>query len=70
MKSIIIIVSFSDHDAKDGERLPLAIKDMGPCEMFPTTLSHNPNGRYLSYVLRVKRTTVFIHCCVPPAVFS
>ena len=35
-----------DHDAKDGERLPLAIKDMGPCEMFPQTLSHNPNGRY------------------------
>ena len=36
-----------DHDAKDGERLPLAIKDMGPCEMFPQTLSHNPNGRYV-----------------------
>ena len=38
-----------DHDAKDGERLPLAIKDMGPCEMFPQTLSHNPNGRYDHY---------------------
>jgi len=38
-----------DHDAKDGERLPLAIKDMGPCEMFPQTLSHNPNGRYVHY---------------------
>ena len=37
---------FSDYDVKDGERLPLAIKDMGPCEMFPQTLSHNPNGRY------------------------
>ena len=35
-----------DYDVKDGERLPLAIKDMGPCEMFPQTLSHNPNGRY------------------------
>ena len=35
-----------DYDVKDGERLPLAIKDMGPCEMFPQTLCHNPNGRY------------------------
>ncbi|KAM7434520.1 Coatomer subunit beta' [Porites harrisoni] len=39
--------NIADHDAKDGERLPLAIKDMGPCEMFPQTLSHNPNGRFV-----------------------
>ncbi|XP_027053497.1 coatomer subunit beta'-like isoform X1 [Pocillopora damicornis] len=37
----------ADYDVKDGERLPLAIKDMGPCEMFPQTLSHNPNGRFV-----------------------
>ena len=50
-----------DHDAKDGERLPLAIKDMGPCEMFPQTLSHNPNGRYVH-----STAALFIYCfCFP-----
>lgn len=42
-----------DYDVKDGERLPLAIKDMGPCEMFPQTLSHNPNGRYGWFLILV-----------------
>lgn len=32
-------------EVKDGERLPLAIKDMGACEIYPQTISHNPNGR-------------------------
>lgn len=40
------IVLFEDYEIKDGERIPLAIKDMGSCEIFPQTLSHNPNGRY------------------------
>ena len=35
----------ADVDVKDGERLPLAIKDMGSCEVFPNTISHSPNGR-------------------------
>ena len=30
---------------KDGEVLPLAVKDLGSCEIFPQTLAHNPNGR-------------------------
>ena len=34
-----------DTEVKDGERLPLAIKDMGSCEVFPNTISHSPNGR-------------------------
>lgn len=34
-----------DADTKDGERLPLAIKDMGACEIYPQTVAHNPNGR-------------------------
>ena len=34
-------------DIKDGERLPLAVKDMGSCEVYPQTLSHNPNGRFV-----------------------
>ena len=35
-----------DSEIKDGERLPLAIKDMGACEIYPQTVAHNPNGRY------------------------
>ena len=34
-----------DYEIKDGERLPLAIKDMGACEIYPQTVSHNSNGR-------------------------
>lgn len=32
-------------EIKDGERLPVAIKDMGSCEIYPQTIAHNPNGR-------------------------
>jgi coatomer subunit beta' len=37
----------SEQEIKDGERLPLAVKDMGACEIYPQTLSHNPNGRFV-----------------------
>ncbi|XP_028394124.1 coatomer subunit beta'-like [Dendronephthya gigantea] len=39
--------NLTDYEIKDGERIPLAIKDMGSCEIFPQTLSHNPNGRFV-----------------------
>ncbi|KAG1678839.1 Coatomer subunit beta' [Nymphon striatum] len=39
--------AITDTDAKDGERLPLAVKDMGSCEVYPQTISHNPNGRFV-----------------------
>lgn len=32
-------------EVKDGEKLPLAVKDMGSCEIYPHTVAHNPNGR-------------------------
>lgn len=32
---------------KDGERLPLNVKDMGACDIYPQTISHNPNGRFV-----------------------
>lgn len=32
----------------DGERLPLAIKDLGSCDLYPQSLSHNPNGRFVT----------------------
>ncbi|KFB46946.1 AGAP004798-PA-like protein [Anopheles sinensis] len=34
-------------DIKDGERLPVAVKDMGACEIYPQTIAHNPNGRFV-----------------------
>lgn len=34
-----------DVEIKDGERLPVAVKDMGSCEIYPQNISHNPNGR-------------------------
>nr|SVE84103.1 EOG090X01FO [Daphnia pulex] len=36
-----------DSEIKEGERLPLAIKDMGACEIYPQTVAHNPNGRFV-----------------------
>lgn len=34
-------------EIKDGERLPVAVKDMGACEIYPQTVAHNPNGRFV-----------------------
>lgn len=41
------IKALVDQDIKDGERLPLAVKDMGSCEIYPQTIAHNPNGRFV-----------------------
>lgn len=35
-------------EIKDGERLPVALKDMGSCEIYPQTIAHNPNGRLVT----------------------
>uniref|UniRef100_A0AAF5PGX4 Beta'-coat protein n=3 Tax=Wuchereria bancrofti TaxID=6293 RepID=A0AAF5PGX4_WUCBA len=32
---------------QDGERILLSIKDVGSCEIYPQTLAHNSNGRYV-----------------------
>lgn len=32
---------------KDGSILPLQVKDMGTCEIYPQSISHNPNGKFL-----------------------
>nr|XP_022901859.1 coatomer subunit beta' [Onthophagus taurus] len=34
-------------EIRDGERLPVAIKDMGACEIYPQSIQHNPNGRFV-----------------------
>ncbi|RWW25193.1 hypothetical protein GW17_00010483 [Ensete ventricosum] len=31
----------------DGERLPLAVKELGSCDLYPQNLKHNPNGRFV-----------------------
>lgn len=41
------IKAIADQEIKDGERLPLAVKDMGSCEIYPQTVAHNPNGRFV-----------------------
>ncbi|KAM1061878.1 hypothetical protein ACFX14_026189 [Malus domestica] len=37
----------ADFEAIDGERLPLAVKELGTCDLYPQSLKHNPNGRFV-----------------------
>lgn len=37
-----------DHEIVDGERLPLAVKDLGSTDAYPHSLQHNPNGRFVA----------------------
>ncbi|PVZ98736.1 hypothetical protein BB558_005245 [Smittium angustum] len=37
----------TESTAVDGERLPLVIKDLGNCEIYPQMLQHSPNGRFV-----------------------
>ncbi|KAL3633027.1 hypothetical protein CASFOL_026011 [Castilleja foliolosa] len=37
----------SDYEVADGERLPLAVKELGTCDLYPQSLKHNPNGRFV-----------------------
>ncbi|XP_067102070.1 coatomer subunit beta'-like isoform X1 [Osmerus mordax] len=39
--------ALGEAEIRDGERLPLAVKDMGSCEIYPQTIQHNPNGRFV-----------------------
>ncbi|XP_054453239.1 coatomer subunit beta'-like [Anoplopoma fimbria] len=39
--------AMGETEVKDGERLPLGVKDMGSCEIFPQTIQHSPNGRFV-----------------------
>ena len=36
-----------DEQLKDGEKLSLSVKDMGACDIYPQTILHNPNGRFV-----------------------
>ncbi|KAL9679540.1 hypothetical protein QQ045_017405 [Rhodiola kirilowii] len=35
------------REVTDGERLPLAVKELGTCDLYPQSLKHNPNGRFV-----------------------
>ncbi|GMH15955.1 hypothetical protein Nepgr_017796 [Nepenthes gracilis] len=35
------------HELSDGERLQLAVKELGTCDLYPQYLKHNPNGRFV-----------------------
>ncbi|PFH35779.1 putative COPI protein [Besnoitia besnoiti] len=37
-----------DQQYQDGERLPVAYKELGQCEIFPQNISHHPNGRFIA----------------------
>ena len=36
------------NPSQDGERIPLAVKDLGACDLYPQSLRHNPNGRFVT----------------------
>lgn len=39
----------SEDDAlPDGERLPIVARDLGSCELYPSSLKHNSNGRFVA----------------------
>ncbi|KAJ5637031.1 hypothetical protein N7490_006910 [Penicillium lividum] len=42
------VIKGSDASLKDGEPLSLPAKDLGTCEVYPQTLTHSPNGRFVS----------------------
>lgn len=37
-----------NEQVEDGETLPLSSKDLGSVEIFPTSLKHSPNGRFVT----------------------
>src|SRR5882762_6554624 len=40
----------SDTVFVEGTRIPLSIKELGSTEIFPTSLNHSPNGRFVTVV--------------------
>jgi len=41
------IKSVGETEIVDGEKLQLATKELGNCEIYPQSLCHNPNGRFV-----------------------
>src|ERR1700748_45179 len=45
--AVLDLLTSTDDNIKDGERLAIPIKDLGNCEVYPQTLQHSPNGRFV-----------------------
>ena len=54
------IKALGDQEIKDGERLGLAIKDMGSCDVYPQNIAHNPNGRQVYQVKKSLKQKLLI----------
>ena len=42
--------TIQDVTVADGNRIPLALKELGTTELFPTSIMHSPNGRFVTVV--------------------
>ncbi|KAM9853533.1 uncharacterized protein ACBR49_004342 [Aulostomus maculatus] len=42
-----ILKTMGDAEITDGEKLPLSVKDIASCEIYPQTIQHSPNGRFV-----------------------
>lgn len=42
------VKALQGQEVKDGEKLALAVKNMGISEVYPQTIAHSPNGRFVS----------------------
>ena len=42
------VIKGGDASLKDGAPINLAVKDLGSCDIYPQTLMHSPNGRFVS----------------------
>jgi len=58
------------EEAAEGEKVQVAVKDMGSCDLFPQTIAHHPNGRlfavcgdgeYVIYTAQALRNKSFGH---------
>src|ERR1700755_341770 len=46
--SIVYMSLTLDDDIKDGNKIHLSAKEMGSSEIYPQTLVHSPNGRFVT----------------------
>jgi len=42
------VIKGGDKSLKDGDRLTLSTKDLGSTEIYPQSLLHSPNGRFVA----------------------
>ncbi|KAG2604145.1 hypothetical protein PVAP13_4NG048600 [Panicum virgatum] len=47
IQTVNIKIVGAGFEVTDGERLPLAVKELGSCDLYPQSLKHNPNGRFV-----------------------